>query len=97
MTHVIKILGWANGALCPHINQYVETFDHDAHDGAGYGEFTPDIDKAMKFKSAAEAMQFWNKQSTARPLRPDGKPNKPLTAAHCEITNADDGTVDEVR
>lgn len=93
MTHVIKILGWANGEACPHIGQYVGSGDHDAYDGAGYFEFTSDPDKAMKFAGAGEAMQFWAKQSTVRPVRPDGKPNKPLTAAHAEIINLDDDTV----
>jgi len=39
-----------------------------------------DASKALRFASMEEATAFWRQQSTRTPLRPDGKPNRPLTA-----------------
>ena len=63
------------------------------HEGVGIlnGAFggriyiTPYEVRAQRFKNAAEAMLAWNLQSTLRPLRPDGRPNKPLTVLTVEI------------
>lgn len=85
MKTIILAIEFANGAPCPHANQWLQSFDHDACDGQGHGEFTLDPDKAMRFSDSAEAMEFWGRQSTVRPLRPDGEPNKPLTALTCAI------------
>lgn len=76
----ILAVGFANGTPCPHANQWVKQFDHNAYNGQGQGVFTPDPERALRFDSAAAAMMFWGRQSTVRPLRPDGEPNKPLTA-----------------
>lgn len=40
---------------------------------------------AMRFANTGEAIAAWNTASTRRPLRPDGKPNKPLTALTVEV------------
>jgi len=77
---LIQAVRFANGVPCPHSWQFLKSFDFEHEDGLGYGTFTKDPNKAMRFVNAAEAMQFWNTQSTVRPLREDGKPNKPLTA-----------------
>lgn len=53
--------------------------------GRGETVFTDRIHEALTFLSPMEAMQFWQQQSLAVPLRPDGKPNRPLTAFTCEI------------
>lgn len=46
---------------------------------------TTDREAAMTFESTADAMTAWNTPSTRWPLRPDGRPNKPLTALTVEI------------
>jgi hypothetical protein len=48
----------------------------------GYGEitFTDDLGAARKFASFQDVMECWKTQSKVRPLRDDGKPNRPLTA-----------------
>jgi hypothetical protein len=51
---------------------------------------TRDRARAMRFANNGEAMTAWNMVSNARPLRPDGKPNKPLTALTVEVGHADD-------
>ena len=80
MSAVILAVGFADGSPCPHANHWLQHFDHEADNGQGHGVFTLDPDYAMRFPSAAEAMQFWNRQSKVRPRRPDGRPNKPMTA-----------------
>jgi hypothetical protein len=78
--YVIRAEGFANGEHCPHAGEYVESFDHEAHGGQGYGEFTPHLACAMQFATTGEAIEFWRRVPKVRPLRPDGKPNRPLTA-----------------
>jgi len=39
-------------------------------------------------RAASDAMIFWGTQSNTVPLRPDGKPNKPLTALSIEVEPA---------
>jgi len=60
--------------------KYLLSYDPDAADGRGVATFTDDKSKAMKFKDFVEAWELWRKQSALRPTRPDGKPNRPLTA-----------------
>jgi len=85
VTCVLMALGFANGMPCPHDGEYVKAFDFEADDGLGFGEFTPDIDAAMQFEDVAAAGEFWRTQSKTRPIRPDGQPNRPLTALSVEI------------
>lgn len=59
---------------------WLRSLDVDAHDGRGDVRITHDPTKAMRFASIMSASQCWQRQSTVRPLRPDGKPNRPLTA-----------------
>lgn len=59
---------------------YLEWSDPDAKDGFGDDRWTTDLAKAKKFDSFMEAMECWKAQSTVRPLRDDGRPNRPMTA-----------------
>lgn len=85
---VIRVIGFANGVPCPHAGLYVQTFDFDAHDGRGLGIFTPDKVDALKFPDGQAAFLFWQTQSKVKPTRPDGRPNRPLTAATVDIEDA---------
>lgn len=76
----IVAVAFANGAYCPHIGQYLESFDFDAEGGRGYGVFTKDKTKALLFDTSAEAWAFWNTIPESKPKRDDGAPNRPLTA-----------------
>lgn len=68
-------------ALDPNATKlYLASFDVDARGGIGSEVLTDDIRKALLFETQHEAMLAWNTQSTVRPYRPDGKPNRPLTA-----------------
>ena len=46
----------------------------------GLAGWTDNPDDAMKFESFVAAVECWRTQSVTRPFRPDGKPNRPLTA-----------------
>jgi bisphosphoglycerate-dependent phosphoglycerate mutase len=85
MAHLIRAIAFANGMRCPHAGQWLESFDHEAHNGRGYATFTKTAKKAMKFDSFADAMEFWKRQSKVRPKRPDGEPNRPFTALTVSI------------
>jgi hypothetical protein len=80
MTVIIRAVEFADGTPCPHSGQWLVWFDHDADGGQGHGVFTSEPRRAMQFLDNADALQFWNRQSLVRPLRPDGQPNKPMTA-----------------
>lgn len=60
--------------------EYLKSADVEAFNGRGEFNCTKDIKQAMRFDSHEAAFEFWRRQSKTRPLRPDGKPNRPLTA-----------------
>jgi hypothetical protein len=62
------------------MGQYLEWSDPNANDGFGDDRWTDDLAKAKKFGSFAEALECWKAESTIRPLRDDGRPNRPMTA-----------------
>jgi hypothetical protein len=78
--HVVRVIGFANGAPCPIAGMWMKMFDFNANDGRGDGDFTDDPTQAQRFGSLQKAMDFRNTASTVRPLRSDGLPNRPLTA-----------------
>lgn len=46
---------------------------------------TTDPTLAMVFPTFEAAWEVWRAQSTRTPLRPDGKPNRPMTAMTVEL------------
>jgi hypothetical protein len=60
--------------------RYLLGFWPDRYGGRGEVTFTDDIAKARRFPGFAEVMECWQTPSKVRPLRPDGMPNRPLTA-----------------
>jgi hypothetical protein len=85
MPFAIQIIG----TPYPIDGQYLKHFDFDADNGLGFGEFTDNIQEALLFDNAADALEFWRTPSTVKPLRLDGKPNRPLTSTTvhiCEVT-----------
>lgn len=81
MSIVIQIValasGWNDGTGDSYIKDY--TPDMDA-EGRGHLSVTRELDRAKHFANHVEAMEFWRQQSKRNPYRPDGKPNRPLTA-----------------
>lgn len=54
--------------------------DVDAFAGLGSIKWTCDKAVAKRFDDVEQALAEWKRQSSVRPLRPDGKPNRPCTA-----------------
>jgi hypothetical protein len=59
---------------------YVKRYDPNLHDGRGDVVVTSDPREAIQFADAKHAMAFYRQVSSTRPVRPDGAPNRPLTA-----------------
>lgn len=52
---------------------------------SGLADWTDDLNKALVFSSAVEAWELWRTQSQTVPTRPDGRPNRPLTALNIVV------------
>ena len=60
--------------------EWLKAYDPDQFEGTGGIMSTGDRSKARTFGTITEAWLCWNQVSTVRPRRPDGLPNKPLSA-----------------
>lgn len=70
------------------IGAYLAWYNPDARDGIGEADWTLDPSGAMQFDSAEAALRAYRAVSTVRPVRADGKPNRPLTAFTVSIEAA---------
>jgi len=93
MSVVMKILGLLDGTPTPFDDQYVVVYDPTQQGFTPDGvpmlcllETTPDIDQATHFVDATEAMTLY-RQSDG--VRPDGRPNRPITAFNVEFSVVD--------
>ncbi len=90
MSHVILIVGLVDGSASEHDGRYLVNYEPAAMDKSGRYkpgmviETTPNIDQAKYFPDHTSAWECWNKQNG---VRPDGKPNRPLTAFTIVIEN----------
>lgn len=75
---VIRIIGLANGE--PTLWDGTWLVSCDIRSSRMLMTTTIDPREAKTFPHAADAMEFWRRIDPERPLRPDGKPNRPLTA-----------------
>lgn len=69
----------------PPIGCFLKRYDAEAFDGRGLSEFTIHLDQALVFDSVADAVRCWQTVPANRPVREDGKPNRPLTAMTMEF------------
>lgn len=92
---IIRIIGLVNGKPTHHDGRYLKAYDPEwldktVPDGILMRcirtfETTNSTRDALQFSTYNEALACWKKVSPNRPVRPDGKPNRPLTAFTCEI------------
>ena len=83
MRYVIRIVRLETfGAPKPEsdVGRFVKWCDVNAKDGMGMMESTPFEHLAISFETQGEAIKYVCRQSEVRPLRDDGRPNRPLTA-----------------
>ena len=97
MSVVIVVQGLAGGIPTPFDGQMLAEYDPDrpGRDPTGQPMLatvrtTRFISEALTFPTAVEAWALWRQESTRVPRRPDGLPNRPLTAFTIEIVGADD-------
>jgi len=92
MTYVIRCEGVAGYIISDKDNengvptgQYLADYAPTAHSGRGFAQWTEDVRLAMKFDDFGAASRCWRQVPMNRPFRPDGKPNRPLTAFNISI------------
>ena len=85
---VLRIISAAHGIPSPVDGGYVVRCDVDARGGRGEVEATTDPRRALHFPDTEWALRYWRRQSRIQPLRPDGLPNRPLTAYTVEVEEA---------
>lgn len=78
----IMCVGWAGPTDNPPAPAgfYLASYDPDGNGGQGAAAWTDDPDLAMQFATMAEAHACYTAVPVCRPVRADGKPNRPLTA-----------------
>jgi hypothetical protein len=84
--YLLKCEGFANNADCPFEGQFLQWFDPNAPLTGQIGGWTRDMSKAKVFVTTSEALEYWRQPRTIdNQIRPDGKPNRPLTAFSVSI------------
>jgi hypothetical protein len=76
---VVMIVGLPDGLPTPYDGQYVVAWNPHVRYGTLAITTTPDKTKARVFASLDEAVGEWNTVSKVQPVRPDRRPNKPLS------------------
>lgn len=82
---VLRCLGLVGRVALPTdgrvpVGSYLVSYDPEAHDGRGDVTWSADPRAAHRFKTPAAALAAVMAVPRCRPTRPDGKPNRPLTA-----------------
>jgi hypothetical protein len=77
----LKLIESADGSPTPQNGMYLVDYVPDT-DELGLGELhaSSNVIEAKIFADAGAAFAYWKQQSKRVPIRPDGKPNRPLTA-----------------
>lgn len=87
--YVIRCLSVPGGVMIDTgidaVGRYLAAYDPEYAEGYGTASWTDDPSQAMSFVSLAAARDCYQAVPFNRPLRPDGQPNRPLTAASVEI------------
>jgi hypothetical protein len=70
--------------------QWLTFYDPDGGDQTlayptGDSKWSEQPARALRFDSIGDAVTYWRQQSTRTPFRPDGKPNRPLSALTISI------------
>lgn len=81
---MILIVGSPLGDADEHTLRYLSFYDPNVGDH-GRIETTDDIGSALVFDDVGAAHECWKQVNRNRPVRPDGKPNRPLTAYTVEF------------
>jgi hypothetical protein len=84
MSVIISIVGWMLDRECPVAGMYIKAVDNQKYVRGEIADewltMTSDPAEARVWETAADAMAIYREVYKAHPVRPDGKPNRPLTA-----------------
>lgn len=83
---------YANAVSEQVVGAWLKSYDPDENEGQGGFEVTDDRAEALVFDDLIALRDCWAAQSTVKPLRTDGKPNRPLTAYTIEARPVELGT-----
>jgi hypothetical protein len=84
MSFVIQVLCRASRPVEMFSRRFIAGY-RDTPCGRGEVTFVYEVDGAKRFADRTAAFAFWKTQSRTMPRRPDGKPNRPMTAYTVEI------------
>tara|TARA_B100000424_G_C22682122_1_gene373557 strand:+ start:83 stop:412 length:330 start_codon:yes stop_codon:yes gene_type:complete len=76
---VVGLTGYQIGGG-PQPTGMVQSYDPEGHGGYGDVALTQDLQAALRFHSLESLHDVWTSVPRCRPTRPDGMPNRPLTA-----------------
>lgn len=85
MSSVIRCAGAQEPGL---EGKYLRAYDLEAREGRGEATWTRDKRQAKRFPSFIAAFEAWRSTSLTVPARPDGRPNRPLTAYSVKFEDA---------
>lgn len=92
---VVKIIGMANGGPSPFDGRYLVEYDPERDGEAPDGRpviahiaTSEKLEEAQRFPGFAAAGECWKRVCERNPRRPDGEPNRPLTAFSVEFLPA---------
>jgi hypothetical protein len=86
---LVVIVGLASGEPTPGLDgTYLKSYTPDGHGGRGDLVVTPHRHAAKRYTNAVDARNEWARVSSTHPRRPDGKPNRPLSAFTITIEDA---------
>jgi hypothetical protein len=85
----IRLLGAALGPVDWKRVAWLAEYDPEANHGHGRIVATKDRERAMVFDTAGDALRCYQQVPACHPWRPDGKPNRPLTAYTVEVIPTD--------
>lgn len=87
MSHYMRLIGLASGEPSPLDGKLLKAFDPGrdgvAPDGTpmtAFLEATDDPAEALVFESFRDIHELWTQVDPRQPVRPDGEPNRPLSA-----------------
>lgn len=77
---VIRIIGLATGVPSEYDGKFLRRYEPEAHNGRGAVFVTEDKRDALRFAQLHDALALWKTIPSKRPVRMDGRPNRPFTA-----------------
>lgn len=84
--YALKIVCVADGSATPLAGRYVRRWHPSAsHPGLPMIDAVSNPAGARTFATWTEALDYWQGVNRKHPVRPDGRPNRPMTAYTCEV------------